>query len=216
MFLSPRAVSLLVCNTELFSQGDDCTSDKDQLQKDLNKLQELRICDWLRSLSFRIPDSDVVVVATKCDLVPGGMADGIAWRVERAVRSWLERWRDSEMTAVHVEDRVSLTSCVATSAPEEEGEDVLGKRKQPDESMWACDWREVVGDDSKTSLLDRVLYNRKGDLRGADMVLPRSWNVALEVLEALGAGRQAQDTAPLLRLLLCFRRLAHVAYELSP
>ena len=170
-------------------------SDKDQLERDLSKLQQLRVCDWLRSLSFRIPDSDVVVVATKCDLTVGGTATNLAERMERAIRRWLERWRGSEMTAVRVEDGVSLTSCAASSAPEEDGDDVLGERKKPDGSLWACDWVEDVRDDLPPSLLHRAVYNSKGELRGAALVLPRSWNMALEVLEALGSGRQAQDVA---------------------
>ena len=193
MFLSPRAVSLLVCNIEAFGQGDGCTSDRDQLKRDLNKLQELRVCDWLRSLSFRIPDSDVVVVATKCDLVAGGMAQNLAGRTERAIRRWLESWRGSKMTAVRVEDDVSLTSCAASVASGEEGDDVLGKRKESEGPMWACDWREDVRDDFPPSMLHRVMYNSNGELRGAAMVLPRSWSMALEVLEALGSGRQAQN-----------------------
>eukprot|EP00752_Nemacystus_decipiens_P008335 g7449.t1 len=194
MFLSPRAVSLLVCNAEAFGQGDDCTSDKVQLTQDLSKLRELRVCDWLRSLSFRIPDSDVVVVATKCDLVAAGTAASLAGKMERAIRRWLEYWRGSDMTAVRVEDGVSLTSCAASSASGKERDDVLGKRKKPDESLWACDWREDICDDFPPTLLHRIMYNGEGALRGAAMVLPRSWNIALEVLEALGSGREAIET----------------------
>lgn len=194
MFLTPRAVSLLVCNTKAFGQGDDCSSDRDQLNQDLQKLQDLCVCDWLRSLSVRIPDSDVVVVATKCDLA-GGKAVCLAGRMERAIRRWLETWRRSQMGAVRVEDAVSLTSCVATLNSEEEEEAAPRKRKKPEEPMWACDWREDMCDDSPLSLLHRVMYNSKGSLRGAAMVLPRSWNIALEVLEAVGSGRQVQGLA---------------------
>lgn len=87
--------------------------------QDLSKLQELRVCDWLRSLSFRIPDSDVVVVATKCDLADG-MATSLAERMERAIRKWLESWRGAQMTTVRVDEGVSLTSCVAALASEGE------------------------------------------------------------------------------------------------
>lgn len=189
MFLSPRAVSVLVCNTGAFGLRDDSANDRSQLEQDLSKLQELRVCDWLRSLSFRVPDNDVVVVATKCDLA-GGMAASLAMRMENAVRMWLENWRNSEMTAVRVEDGVSLTSCVPILAQDEKRGADLRKRKRSEESGWACDWREDMRDDSPPSLLDRVMFNSKGDLRGAAMVLPRSWNIALQVLEALGSGRQ--------------------------
>lgn len=159
----------------------------------MSRLQELRVCDRLRSLSFRIPDSDVVVVATKCDLV-GGMAADLTRRMERAVLGWLEKWRGSQMTAVRVEDGVSLTICIATLAPEEEGGATVWKRSMPEESMWTCDWGEDMRDDSQPSLLRRIIYNSKGDLRGAATVLSRSWNVALEVLDAFGGGMQVRDS----------------------
>lgn len=193
MFLSPRAVSLLVCNAAAFGQRDGCSSDRDQLKQDLNQLQELRVCDWLRSLSFRIPDSDVVVVATKCDLA-GGAATNLARRMERAIQKWLEIWSGSQMTAVRVEGGVSLTSCAATVASGEDAEASLGKRMKPEGSMWACDWREDTPEDSPPSLLHRVVYNSTCDLRGAVMMLPRSWLIALKVLEALGSGRRVQDS----------------------
>ena len=191
MFLSPRAVSLLVCNTGVFGQRDGSSNDTEKLKQDMSKLRELRVCDWLRSLSFRIPDSDVVVVATKCDLA-GGTATDLAGRMERAIRAWLHNWRRSGMTAVRVEDGVSLTSCLPTVAPEEEGDTALGKRRKPEASMWECDWREDMRDDSLPSLLRRIMYNSMGEPRGAAMVLPRSWNIALEVLDAFGSGRQVQ------------------------
>ena len=219
MFLTPRAVSLLVCNTEAFGRRDGCSSDRNELMQDQSKLKELRMCDWLRSLSLRIPESDVVIVATKCDLV-GGMAVHLAQRMERAVRTWIEKWRGSQMTAVRVEDGVSLTSCVATLAPGEEGGAASKKRKKPEPSMWACDWREGPCDDSLPSLLKRIVYNSKGELRGSAMVLPRSWNIALEVLDALGSGRQVQPSGgnpavvPLL-LVLSFAVLCEVVRGLA-
>lgn len=165
-------------------------ADWNPLKEDLCKLQELRVCDWLRSLSFRIPDSDVVVVATKCDRADG-MAVEMAGRIERAIQKWLESWSDSGMTAVRVEDGVSLTSCVP-SAPLEHDGIALGKRKSPEDSMWACDWRQDTREEPLRSLLHRVIYNSKDNLRGAALVLPRSWNIALLVLDALGSGRQVR------------------------
>lgn len=193
MFLSPRAVSLLVCNTGAFGQQDDCSSGGNQLNQDLVKLQEMRVCDWLRSLSFRIPDSDVIIVATKCDLT-AGMATDMAGRMERAIRKWLESWSGAGMRAVRVESGVSLTSC-AISVPEEQVRIALGREEASGESVWACDWREDTRNEPSPSLLHRVIYNSRDDLRGAAMVLPRTWDIALDVLDALGSGRQVQNSA---------------------
>lgn len=177
--LSPGAMSLLVCDTKAFGEGDSGSSDGHQLKRDLAKLHDLRVCDWLRALSLRIPDSDVVVVATKCDLA-GGKAADLARRMERAIRTWLEDWRSAGMVAVRVENVVSLTSCVASSSPREERRGATG--------TWACDWRATADEDSFPSLPFRLMYNGAGDRRGAAMVLPRGWHVALQVLEALGSG----------------------------
>lgn len=115
-----------MCNAEVFGQGDDSSSDRGQQKQDLAKLQELLVCDWLRSLSFRIP--------TKCDLAAGGMVPNLAERIDCAIRKWLDSWRGSGMTAVHVENGVSLASCVASSAAEGERGAALGK-KEPEASM---------------------------------------------------------------------------------
>lgn len=199
MFLTPRAVTLLVCNTEAFGQREDCSIDSDLLQQDLSKIQELRVCDWLRSLSFRIPDSDVIVVATKCDRASWTAVD-MAERMERSIRKWLHIWSGSGMTTVRVEDGVSLTSC-ATSTVDERGGATLRKRKQPRESMWTCDWRQDTRDEPLPSLLYRVMYNNRGHIRGAALVLPRSWNIALIVLDALGNGRRVRVSLQTYRML---------------
>ena len=191
MFLSPRAITLLVCDTEAFGERGGYPAGGNPLNEDLRKLQELRVCDWLRSLSFRIPDSDVVAVATKCDRT-AGMAVVMAERMERAIREWLQKWSRSKMTAVRVEDGVSLTSCVP-SAPQERDGFALGKRKSPEDSMWACDWRQDSLGEPLPSLLRRVIYNSKGHTRGAALVLPRSWNIALVVLDALGNARRVRE-----------------------
>ncbi|CAN0548116.1 unnamed protein product, partial [Ectocarpus sp. 8 AP-2014] len=64
MFLTPRSVCVLVCNAEAFGQqrGDDTGG---QVKEDCHKLEELRVCDWLRSVSRRVPNNDVILVATK-------------------------------------------------------------------------------------------------------------------------------------------------------
>ncbi|CAM9921267.1 unnamed protein product [Ectocarpus sp. 12 AP-2014] len=50
------------------------------------------------------------MVATKCDFAAGMAADA-AGRVEAANAKWKESWSGAGMTAVRVEDGVSLTSC---------------------------------------------------------------------------------------------------------
>eukprot|EP00752_Nemacystus_decipiens_P012983 g11487.t3 len=145
---------------------------------------------YCRCSSRRGPD--VVIVGTKCDLAGGAAAD-LAERMDSAIRAWLQHWRCSGMTAARVEDGVSLTSCAPTVALQEEGT-ALGKRTKPEASMWACDWREDIRDDSLPSLLHRIMYNSTGELRGAAMVLPRSWNIALEVLNAFGNGRDPVES----------------------
>ncbi|CAN0094526.1 unnamed protein product, partial [Laminaria digitata] len=81
MFLTPRAVCLVVCNAGAFGQQGGGA--EDQIEEDIRNLEELRVCDWLRSISYRVPGSDVILVATKCDLA-GGSAHGIAQRMDAA------------------------------------------------------------------------------------------------------------------------------------
>lgn len=186
LFLSPRAVSLLVCNTGEFGQRTVGESDEDQMEQDLRTLEKLRVGDWLRSLSFRIPDSDVIIVATKCDLVEGIAAD-MAGRMERVIRNMLSEWSRNGFTPVRVEDGVSLTSCVAR-APGTQDRPVL--ETPTPKSFGPCDWRDGKCEHPPQGLLHRVIHNGKGAFRGVPLVLPRSWKIALEMLDALGSGRQ--------------------------
>lgn len=82
------------------------------------------------------------------------------------------------MHSVRVEDGVCLTSCCSENQASEEG--------------WACDWDWGNKKDVNPSLsLRRRLVNNRdgGGLRGSQMVIPRSWDIALKVLEALEHGR---------------------------
>lgn len=191
MFLTRRAVSLLVCDAGAFGQRGSGASKDEQLQQDIRKLEELRVCDWLRSLSFRIPDSDVILVATKCDLADGKAAD-TAGRIENASRCWLEDWaRNFDSKAVRVEDDVSLTSCssclpLGMAIDDGEGDNSRNRKRK---KTWQCDWRDATQGKPPTSLLDRVIY-KDNVLRNPAMVLPRSWDIALTFLEDLGSGRQ--------------------------
>ncbi|CAM9322083.1 unnamed protein product [Ectocarpus sp. 12 AP-2014] len=185
MFLTPRSVCVLVCNAEAFGQqrGSETFG---QVHEDCRKLEELRVCHWLRSISRRIPDNDVILVATKCDLV-GGNAGDIGRRMEHACRTWISSWVRNGMHPVRVKPGVCLTSCFPTAASEH-GEDSAGNHCP---SRWGCDWRDNEDDSSSPSLLHRLVNKPDGGgLRGAQMVLPRSWDMALTVLEALELGRQ--------------------------
>ncbi|CAM9548252.1 unnamed protein product [Ectocarpus sp. 8 AP-2014] len=116
MFLTPRAVCVLVCNAGEFGQQTGSGSN-DQVGEDCRKLEELRVCGWLRSISRRVPNNDVILVATKCDLA-GGSAGKIGVRMEHACRRWLSSWVRNGMQPVRLEPCVSLTSCFATGVGE--------------------------------------------------------------------------------------------------
>ncbi|CBJ26200.1 LRR-GTPase of the ROCO family [Ectocarpus siliculosus] len=186
MFLTPRAVCVIVCNAESFGQQRGTCETGGQVKEDCRKLEELRVCDWLRSISRRVPDNDVILVATKCDSV-GGNAGEIGKRIELASRMWLASWVRSGMQPVRLEPGVCLTSCCTTNVCED-GE--RSTRNQAMEGGWTCDWRDGKDDNPSPSLLHRLVNKPDGGgLRGAQMVIPRSWDIALTVLEALERGR---------------------------
>ncbi|CAM9864587.1 unnamed protein product [Ectocarpus fasciculatus] len=185
MFLTPRSVCVLVCNAEAFGQqrGNDTGG---QVKEDCHKLEDLRVCDWLRSISRRVPNNDVILVATKCDLVCGNAGE-FGRRIERASRTWLASWVRNGMQPVRLEPGVCLTSCFP-AAVGETGESSTGRHTS--ERGWACDWRDNRDDMPWPGLLHRIVNKPDGSgLRGTQMVLPRSWDIALTVLEALERGR---------------------------
>lgn len=182
MFLTPRAVCALVCNAEAFGQVDKATNE--QVEEDCRKLEELRVFEWLRSVSWRVPDNNVILVATKCDRV-GDNAIETGQRMENACQDWIQDWLDAGMS-VRLEPGVCLTSCCATET-HEPGEGCIGKRAPA--GGWACDWRDKEDNDPPLGLLERLVHKPGGDLRGTRMVLPRSWDIALTFLEALERGR---------------------------
>ncbi|CAN0308780.1 unnamed protein product [Ectocarpus sp. 12 AP-2014] len=185
MFLTPRSVCVLVCDAEAFGQqrGSEASG---QVQEDWRKLEELRVCHWLRSISRRVPYSDVILVATKCDLARGNTGD-IGKRLEHACRTWVSSWVRNGMLPVRLERGVCLTSC-CPAAVSENGDSSAGNRCS--NRGWGCDWRSNQDDISPTSLLHRLVNKLDaGGLRGAQMVLPRSWGMALTGLEALELGR---------------------------
>ncbi|CAN0500990.1 unnamed protein product, partial [Discosporangium mesarthrocarpum] len=122
---------------------------------------------WLRSLSFRLPGADVILVGTKCD-VNEGPPPNAAQRIEGACRKWLDQWYHPTSTKrsgspLCIEDGVSLISC---------GGDSEGK-----ESQWPCDWPQDSGGGDSSSLLHRVVHKNDGTLRSVRMVLPLSWGL---------------------------------------
>ncbi|CAM9727538.1 unnamed protein product, partial [Ectocarpus fasciculatus] len=203
MFLTPGSICVLVCNAEAFGNpGDGIGS---QVENDCRKLEELCVCDWLRCISRRVPDNEVILVATKCDLV-GGRAREFGRRMEEACRMWLASWVRGGMRPVRVEDGVCLTSCCSTivydgvclrscCSTTMNGRGEGGSGPQAFEGRWACDWRDAQDKNPSAGLLDRVVNKRYGGLRGAQMVLPRSWDIALTFLEALEQGRDPVEIA---------------------
>ncbi|CAM9441097.1 unnamed protein product, partial [Ectocarpus sp. 12 AP-2014] len=99
------------------------------------------------------------------------------------------------MDPVRLERHVSLTSCF----PEEVGEHgESSPGNHASKQGWACDWRNVKGDISSPSLLYRLVNKPgKGGLRGVQMVLPRSWDIALTFLDSLEYGRDPVEMAML-------------------
>ncbi|CAN0557800.1 unnamed protein product [Ectocarpus sp. 12 AP-2014] len=185
MFLTPRFVFVLVCNAEEFGQQLG-SHDIDEVEEDCRKLEGLRECDWLRSISRRVPGNDVILVATKCDLVSGTVEE-TGRRLEHACRTWLSSWVRNGMESVRLEHHVSLTSYFPIGVSEH-GESSRGNHAL--KQGWACDWRDVEGDVSSPSLLYRLVNKPdEGGLRGVQMVLPRSWDVALTFLNSLEHGR---------------------------
>ena len=114
MFLTPRAVCLVVCDAGAF--GQQCGREDGQIEEDIRNLEILRVCDWLRSISYRVPNSEVILVATKCDLAGGNAAD-IAQRMDAACREWLDGWSGAGMSPVRLEDGVCRTSCLVKTTP---------------------------------------------------------------------------------------------------
>ncbi|CAM9929296.1 unnamed protein product [Ectocarpus sp. 6 AP-2014] len=185
MFLTPRSVCVLVCNAAAFGQQLE-RKNSGEVEEDCRKLEELRVCDWLRSISRRVPHNDVILVVTKCDLA-GGNAAEIGERVEHACRTWLSSWVRHGMQPVQLEPGVSFTSCFPAEGGQH-GE--VGTENHGSKGGWACDWHDMKDDHPPPSLLHRLVNKPDGGgLRGAQMVLPRSWDTALIVLEALEQGR---------------------------
>lgn len=175
--------------------------DVDQLDTDVKKIEELGVCEWLRCLSWRAPGSDAFLVGTKCDRLKADAKD-TAERIDEACQKWLVRWITQGMR-INIEGGVSLTSC---ARPPERSwlmdrladldalipgtKRTLTRRDFVNECPWPCDWPSGAQEASSEGLLRRITHkSRTNTFRGATMVLPRGWDAALTMLEALRMGR---------------------------
>lgn len=167
-------------------------TDEQQLAIDIHRLETLGVCPWLRFLSWRLPECHVILVGSKCDLLPPGMANDTAQRIEKACQTWLAAWGESSKT-IRLEPGVSMTSCAIPTGLASTMMDVVDSmdvlqlwRKRP----WPCDW-EMPDWDTGRGLLKRLTHDEGGETsRGAEMAIPHAWFIALAMLEALGERRR--------------------------
>ncbi|CAM9300401.1 unnamed protein product [Ectocarpus sp. 12 AP-2014] len=165
LFLTPRAVYLLVWDAAKASE-----------MKGLN-LEDLAIAPWLRYLTFRVPEANVILVGNKCDRVVRTRRTAVAVDVEHESRQWLESWIEiahgHQPRGISLEDGVSLVSCAASGvgavAPSFGGG-----------SGWPCD-------KSTPGLFHRIIYNSADDTRAVTIRLPQSYRLALKMLEELAS-----------------------------
>eukprot|EP00752_Nemacystus_decipiens_P008486 g7583.t1 len=163
LFLTRRAVYLLVWDAE----------DANEMvweAENASNLESLAIAPWLRHLTFRVPDANVVLVGNKWDLVRS--RHNVASEVERQSREWLASWTEKahgrQPHGLLLEDGVSLVSC-APPAP------AFGGGRG-----WPCDM-------NKPGLFRRITHDADGNKRALTMHLPPSYLLALEELEKLAS-----------------------------
>lgn len=145
-----------------------------------NPLEDLGALRWIRALSYRVPGANVILVGTKCDLVddsPEKTAEarltGAAGEVEQEIREWIHKWTtqssQNQSPSICLEEGASLVSCVLSRGSKDGG--------------WPCDV-------SQRSLLHRIKNDDvRCKRRGVDMLLPLSWQYALDLLDDI-----ARDT----------------------
>ncbi|CAM9235451.1 unnamed protein product [Ectocarpus sp. 12 AP-2014] len=170
LFLTPRAVYLLVWDAAKASEMDG-----------LN-LEDLAIAPWLRYLTFRVPDANVVLVGNKWDRVAKARRT-VADDVERESRQWLKSWIENAPAhhphGLALEAGVSLVSCSPS------GLGILtasfgGGTERP------CD-------KSTPGLFHRMIFNPVDDKRTVTIHLPPSYQVAHEMLEELASSSRRKD-----------------------
>lgn len=213
MFITRRTLCLVVCDTSTFGARRNGLTDEEQLEADIEELEMLEVCHWLRVLSWRVPGCNVLLVGTKCDLLPPETVDDVAERIEGACRTWAERWELQGMN-LNIEPGVVFTSCVAPSV----GETALGdhfaslratsvdmgtpsrarKVSMPTVSVvrsWPSDFSKSP-DNGSSGLPHRIAHTAEDMSRGATMTIPRGWDIALSVLDALSSGRRVYTLVP--------------------
>ncbi|CAN0330986.1 unnamed protein product, partial [Ectocarpus sp. 8 AP-2014] len=161
---TPRAVYLLVWDAAKASEMDG-----------LN-LEDLAIAPWLRYLTFRVPDANVILVGNKWDRVVRArrtVADDVERESRRWLKSWMEKAHGRQPYGLSLEYGVSLVSCAQSGlgvwAP------AFGGR-----TGWPCD-------KSRPGLFHRMTYDPVDDKRTVTMHLPPSYRLALELLEELAS-----------------------------
>ncbi|CAM9927172.1 unnamed protein product [Laminaria digitata] len=183
LFLTRHAVYLLVWDAEQASKTDDLD------------LEDLVIAPWLRYMTFRVPDANVVLVGNKWDRVERAkhtVASDVETRSRECLAAWIKikKARGHQPHALTLEAGVSLVSC----APRVRVKASLVGGK----TSWPCD-------KSKPGLLHRITHNPPtganpaGDTRAVTMSLPPSYRLALEMLEELeSCRRNDEEPAPII------------------
>lgn len=207
MFITRRTLCLIVCDASKFGARRSRLTDEEQLEIDIEELEALEVCHWLRVLSWRVPGCNVLLVGTKCDLLPPESIEDVEERIEAACRTWTERWELQGMN-INVEPGVVLTSCVTPSEGEAASGDNSASLSASSAEMkmssrahekpmptvsegrnWPSDFSESP-DSGSAGLLHRITHTVDGMSRAARMTTPRGWDLALTVLDALSAGRR--------------------------
>lgn len=185
-----------------------------------NPLGELGLLRWVRSLAFRVPKAAVVLVGTKCDLVPErssqapldrieDAAETIENKIQREVDHWVEKaaaaknakrartlvaaseYMDSSPSGICVEEGMSLVSF----------SDFTGFPRVDGAEGWSCDV-------NAPGLLGRIIKDSRGEFRAVSMRLPLSWHRALEFLDKCAEAWRYVDLIMLEETLhLCTRDL---------
>lgn len=186
MFVTRRAVYVLACDANLFGGRRDELHPDEQLEEDIRKLHMMKVCQWLQTLSWRILGCDVILVATKCDLVQAGKVCDTAYRIEKACRTWLSGL--ATPLKVNIDGDIALTSCEAQhNSP---GVGVSGVNEPAREVLWDGGSTEGAKERPAVSLIHRLTHKHGTDARrGETMAVPRGRNIAVEVVDALREGR---------------------------
>lgn len=172
LFLTPRAVYLLVWDAEEASQKVWAAQQASEASEvNGSHLEDLAIAPWLRNLTFRVPDANVVLVGNKWDGVAEAKEDSLESQVEDESRQWLKAWRENakrdQPHGLALEHGVCRVSC----APSRFSVVSRSGRK----TGWPCDR-------NRPGLLQRIIQHPAGGTRAVTMSLPLSYQLALDFL----------------------------------